>query len=105
MFTIKQNDTAPAIRATLKDAANNAVDLTGATIKFHMRTEAGVVAVDADATVEDANTGIARYDWVEGDTAYAGPHMGEFQVTHSNSTIETFPNKGFIKINIGREIT
>lgn len=105
MFTIKQNDTAPAIRATLKDASNNDVNLTGATVKFHMKTESGVVVVDDTATVENANTGSVSYSWSTGDTETYGPHMGEFQVTYSDSSIETFPNKGYIKIRIDREIT
>jgi len=36
-FKIKQNDTSPILAATLKDADGTAVNLNGASIRFHMR--------------------------------------------------------------------
>ena len=36
-FKIKQNDTSPLMVVTLKDAAGNAIDLTAATVRFHMK--------------------------------------------------------------------
>ncbi len=40
-FFIKQNDTRPALRCTLLDADELPVDLTAATIEFHMRVYPG----------------------------------------------------------------
>ena len=36
-LTIRQNDTLPAMTATILDASNNPINLTGMTVKFVMR--------------------------------------------------------------------
>ena len=57
-FYVKQNDTAPSIRATLKDGDDDAINLTGATARFHMRKiSAAHAKVDSAATVVTASTG------------------------------------------------
>jgi len=104
MFTIKQNDTSPSIRATLTDASNTAIDLTAASVEFHMKHEDGTIMVNANAGILSANSGIVKYDWVAGDTSRSGLNLGEFQVTYPGGTIETFPNGGYIKIKIIDEI-
>ena len=51
-FYIKQNDTAPSLKATLKDGDGNVINLTDASVRFHMRTVGGASSVvDAAATV------------------------------------------------------
>lgn len=104
MFIIKQNDTSPAIVATLKDSSANTVNLIGATVRFHMKHENGRDAVDGLATVTDDENGIVQYSWQPGDTQYEGVHFAEFEVTYEDESIETFPNNGFIKIKIIREL-
>ena len=47
-FNIKQNDTSPSLQATLKDAQLVPVDITSATVKFHMKSLDGVVKVRRD---------------------------------------------------------
>jgi len=39
-FYVKQNDTSPAMLATLQDADGNAINLTAASVRFHMRRSA-----------------------------------------------------------------
>ena len=97
-FYIKQNDTAPAITATLYENSV-AVDLTGATVKFHMGS-----IVDAAATVVSASEGKVKYQWQATDTATVGEYNAEFEVTFSDGTIETFPNDGFLRIIITSEV-
>ena len=105
-FYIKQNDTVPSIRATLKNGSGNAVDLASTTIRFHMRALGGTSAkVDAVASVINANTGIVQYDWDAADTDTVGSYQAEFEVTYSDSTVETFPNNGYILIKITDDIT
>ena len=78
-----------------------AVDLSGATVRFHMRKLGkGTVVVDGAATVTGAFTGQVRYAWSGSDTASIGTYNGEFEVTYSDGAIETFPNNGFISIEI-----
>lgn len=104
MFTIKQNDTSPAIGAALKDANGLPVNLIGASISFHMKHENGRVVVDSPAIVVDDVNGVVKYEWKTGDTGIAGVHYGEFEVTYEDETIETFPNKDYVKIRITKEI-
>lgn len=104
-FYIKQNDTSPSLQATLLDGDGTAVDLTGATVTFHLRPEAGGSAVvDASATVVTAASGIVRYDWIAADTATAGAFHGEFEVTYSDSSVGTFPNDDYIAVEITDDI-
>lgn len=104
MFKIKQNDTSPAIKATLKNYQNNPINLIGATVRFHMKHENGREAVDSLATVVDDENGIVEYSWQAGDTKYEGIHFAEFEVTYEDESIETFPNDSFIKVKITREL-
>jgi hypothetical protein len=103
-FYIKQNDTSPSLLAVLKDADDVVVDITGATIRFHMRNGAGTTVVDAAAVVAGALTGEARYDWIATDTVTVGGFNAEFEVTYSDGTIETFPNTGYIQVRIKDDI-
>lgn len=105
MFHIKQNDTSPALRAELKDADDNAVDVREASVEFHMRPVGGTTAVvSAPGSVIDGVNGIVEYSWVNGDTSTVGNYEAEFQVTFANSKIETFPNSRYIKVKIVPEI-
>lgn len=104
MFTIKQNDTSPAIEAALKTPTKQAVNLIGATVMFHMMDEGGRVLVANTAVVVDDEAGLIRYDWRPGDTNAEGPCKAEFQVTYEDESVETFPNNGYIKIKITPEI-
>lgn len=91
-FYIKQNDTSPSIQAALKDASGTAINLTGASVQFHMEDVTGTLKVDAAMTVTDASNGVVQYDWVSGDTNTVGTYYVEFEVTYADSSIETFPN-------------
>lgn len=103
-FNIKRNDTSPSLLAVLKDADDVAVDLTGATIRFHMIDKDDTVIVDDAAVVAGAATGEARYDWSAADTATVGGFRAEFEVTHSDSSIETFPNNGYINVVVHADL-
>jgi len=105
-FYIKQNDTSPSMLATLQDADAVAVDITAASIRFHMRPiGSSQVTVDAQATIVDALAGEVRYDWQAEDTAKVGSYQAEFEVTYADASIETFPNDGYIRVQITDDIT
>lgn len=106
-FYIKQNDTAPAIRATLQDGDGNAVDLTDATVRFHMKAiDASTVKVDDIVSiVSPATSGVVQYNWIADDTDTVGSFHAEFEVTYSDTSIETFPNNGYIRVEITDDIT
>lgn len=100
-FYIKQNDTVPSLRADLKDGDNAAIDLTGASVKFIMRAIGGTTAViNASASIVSEAGGTVQYNWQSGDTDTVGSYQAEFEVTYSGGTVETFPNDGYIRIEI-----
>ena len=103
-FSIKQNDTSPALQATLKDTSLAAVDLTGATVRFHMNSIEGTSKIDAVMAVTDALGGVVQYDWQAGDTDTFGTYYVECQVTFPDSSVETFPNNGNKVVSIVREL-
>ena len=104
-FYIKQNDTSPYLLATLKDGNENLIDLTSATVRFHMRKIGSSVAtVDAAAIVVSEDQGTVKYEWQAADTAQIGSYQAEFEVTYSGGAIETFPNNGYIRVEIKDDI-
>jgi len=105
MFYIKQNDTSPALEVTLQDSDGNPVNVFGASVEFHMRPQANdTVKVSSPGEVVDGPAGIVRYNWSTGDTDTPGDFWAEFQITYSDSTIETFPNTTYIEVKILEEI-
>lgn len=99
-FSIKRNDTSPALEYTLSPE----VDLTAASVRFHMRLRGGATKVDAAATIVTVNPGVVRYDFVAANTDTAGIYDAEFEITYSDSTLETFPNVGYIAVKIDADI-
>lgn len=104
-FYIKQNDTSPPLRAQLNDGDDLPIVLTGSSVRFHMRTLAGVTVVDAAAAIITPTNGIVQYNWQAADTAAVNSYQAEFEVTYSDGTIETFPNNGYIRVEIIDDIT
>lgn len=103
-FNIKQNDTSPSLQATLKDAALLPIDLTGASVKLHMKSVDNTLKINDLMTVTDTLNGIVQYDWQSGDTDTVGTYFVEFQVTYSDGSIETFPNNGNKIVSVVREL-
>jgi hypothetical protein len=106
-FYIKQNDTSPKIRATLKDGDGDVINLEGSNVRFHMREVGGTTTVtDAAATiVSPASGGVVQYAWVVADTDTVGSYQAEFEVEYGDGSIETFPNNGYIRVEITDDIT
>ncbi len=103
-FSIKQNDTSPSLQATLKDAALNPVDLTGATVMFHMKSVDGTVKIDQQMTITNESGGVVQYDWQSGDTDTVGTYYVEFEVTYADASVETFPNNGNKVVSVVKEL-
>jgi hypothetical protein len=104
-FFIKRGDTSPALQFALLPAT---VNLTGATVRFQMRARrprGGVAVIDAAAAVVTATgTPTVEYKWQPSNTINAGSYEAEFRVTYPNGEIGTFPNDGFIPIQITEDI-
>lgn len=100
-FTLKVGDTKPSITGNLTDGDGEAVDLNGASVVFVMRLiDATDPTVEYPADIIDADNGIVRYDWVEGDTDVAGGYYAEWDVTFADTSRGTFPNDGMVRVAI-----
>jgi len=99
---IKRNDTYPTLEVTVyKDGTP--LDLTGATVTFHMVNSAGVAKItNAAATVEaPATDGKISYTWTASDTDTVGAFRAEFELTLAGSEKLSVPqNEAFITVNI-----
>lgn len=51
-----------------------------------------------------ATSGIVKYVWQSSDTAEPDTCRAEFEVTYADSTIETFPNNGYIEVVITNDL-
>lgn len=103
-FSIKQNDTSPSLQATLKDASQTPINLTSATVMFHMKSIDGTIKLDKPMSITDAEGGVVQYDWQSGDTDTVGTYYVEFEVTYSDASVETFPNNGNKVVTVVREL-
>lgn len=108
-FLIRAGDTASVIQQTLEDENGNPVDLTGATVRFHLApvTTNGTAVLDAAATVVQAGSasmGVVKYTWVAGNTGVAGLYLAEWQVTYSGGSVQTFPNGSYVLVRITEQV-
>jgi hypothetical protein len=103
-FSIKQNDTSPSLQATLKDAQLVPVDITAATVKFHMKSLDGFVKIDDTMIITDASGGVVQYNWQANDTDTVGTYYVEFEVTYADASVETFPNTGSLIVSVVKEL-
>jgi hypothetical protein len=99
-FVIAQNDTLPALTATLL-SAGSLINLTGVTVTFSMSTVLGrQVITDRPCTVSSAPTsGVVTLFWQTGDTTLPGSYLGQFIITSSQG-VQHVPNGGYIEILI-----
>jgi len=104
-FFVKQNDTSPKLAATLKDGNGQVVDVTGASVRFHMaRMNSNTAVVDAAGTVTNGGAGAVEYAWTPSNTANVGTYRGEFEVTFPSGLVETYPNAGYVSIQVTDDI-
>lgn len=100
-LTITQGDSTPVLTATITDQNGNPVNLTSATVTFVMRLgSATAPAVNAAATILSATAGTVQYSWATEDTATVGLYAAQFRCTLSGGATYTYPNQGFLDIEI-----
>jgi hypothetical protein len=79
-------------------------------VRFVMARKNGEVVIDGSGIVEaqpdpETGFGLVFYRWTADDAELpAGTYFGEFEITHNNGSIETFPNVGHIEIRITEEL-
>jgi hypothetical protein len=108
-YVVKKGDTAPVVSDTLEDSTGAVVNLTGATVKFHMATwDRQTVLVNGTAVGPSGGafdtTGYVQYQWQAGDVATAGTYRGEWEVTFAGGVKETWPNDGWAVVYIPADL-
>lgn len=101
---VKQNDTKPDLQVTVNDDNGDAIDVSGATIAFHMNDSINTSKVDSAGSIVTAASGIIKYVWQTGDLDTVGIYNAEFQITFSDSSILTTPSNGYLIIVVGAEL-
>jgi hypothetical protein len=97
-FLMVSGDLKPSILATLQFSDGTAVNLTGCTVQFQM-SQGGTTLLNKPAVIVNASAGQVRYDWASGDTNVQGVCKGQFQVTFSDTTVQTFPTAGDFEVD------
>lgn len=96
IFYIKKGDTAPPLRVFLRQKDGTPINLSSATVVFHMGD--GKVA-SGSVTILDAPTGKVEYAWKAADTDTVGSFNSEFEITDGGKK-QTVPSNGYIVIRI-----
>jgi len=110
MFTIKRNDTLPALQICLIDrgclGGKEAYSLSGVTgVTFTMTNDCGEYKIFAKtAQTISASAGTIQYNWDAADTNEAGAFNGEFQLLYSDGNRMSVPQNGHIAINIPKDV-
>ena len=100
-INIKQDDTQPAMKVRLKNASGNAVNLTNATVQAAIQHYSKpVIKFLRSAYVADAATGEVWLIWQPEETQVTGLYRIEFRVVYQDGNRETFPNDGYLLVNI-----
>lgn len=109
-FPIKTGDRLPKLQFIPVNPDGSDPDLTGATVVFNMTGPDGTAVVNrAAVTVVDVTVGAEvrkafEYDWQTGDTSTSGLHRAEFEATFPGGRALTYPNRGFITIDISADL-
>jgi len=96
IFKYVKGDTGPQLRLTLTDEdTSTATDLTGATVKLHLRPEKGGATLFSktlyvNPAAAESIKGIAVVNWAAGDLDITpGNYHGEIEVVRSSGVRET----------------
>ncbi len=104
-FTLSKDALLPDLEVQLLDGSVP-VDLTAATVKFSMDTEAGVNKINGIAgSLVDAPRGRVKYEFIGTDTDTEGIFFGQFIVTSSSKDFRIPNNRDQrLRIIIGPRI-
>lgn len=104
-FSIKRGDRLPRLAYQLISPTGAIADLTGCTVVFNMQSADGSSKIArAPVTITGVLTGEVEYSWAILDTYIAGAFLGEFEVIYPGGLPMTYPNSGYIKIDIAPDL-
>ena len=107
-LVIRQGDTTPPFIAVVTDQNGNPVNLTGATATLVIRQLASSTPLlNVAMTATNAPAGAVSYSWNASDTATApiGLYMAEIHCTLSSGATYTYPNVGYMQVEIQEALT
>ena len=105
-FSIKQGDVLPVLSDTLTYSNGTAVNLTGSTVNFVMRSiTAPLPSVNAAATIVTPASGTVSYTFTTTDTAVAGRYQATWIVASPGYQVQQFPTDGYLDIAVQENIT
>ncbi len=100
-FFIKRGDRLPTLARTLQYQDGSAIDLTGCTVTWVMRTKVGgEIKVSAPATIVSALEGRVEYAWASPDTSAVGEFVGEWRVLYPDGKTLTVPTLNFVTVHV-----
>lgn len=101
-FTLKAGDTSPDFVGKCLDNAGVPVPTLGATPRFRMKPQVNGLRplIDTLAVWSDPVKAEATHLWSTADTAVPGLYDAEFHVVWANGKSESFPNDGYVVIEI-----
>ena len=105
-YFLKTGDDGLTIRTICQDATGAAVDLSGASVAFHM------APINGSGTPAIAAAGVNENSTATGQVAYtfaapinqAGLYLGEFEITFGGGAIQTYPNGSYILIAVSEQV-
>jgi len=106
-FHVKEDNTRPYLRVTLKDQDEVVINLTTANaVLFSMEPRDGTIKVNrAACTIVDATNGIVEYRWAAVDTDTPAIYFGEFIVDWDGAGDEiTVPNDSYTIIKVKEKV-
>ena len=108
-FSLKVNDTGPNVAIVCSFSDGSVQSLVGAAGTFAMWKDGNPTTLKInDAAASIVNTGSSGgilYAWQAADTNAAGDYMAEFHVTTAGGKKVTFPNNGYIRIQISPRVS
>jgi hypothetical protein len=92
-FQITQLTNRPYIRMQLWEPDGTHPDLTGATVRFVLKSTGGTVVLNTTSvTIIDPILATLEYHWATADTAVAGDYLAQVKVTRVDGSLEAYPD-------------
>ena len=83
---------------------NGPINLTNTTVSFLYRLKPNGPTITGSASVLNAVSGIAEYQWTENDVTNKGVYWCEWQARYPNGKTITFPNDSYITFEIMEDL-
>lgn len=106
-FFIRQGDSDSPLSDVLRDEAEEAVNIQGATVSLVLTpVHGGNPIVSAEASNDqvgngsDGTRGAVSYAWGEGETDAPGFYLGSWVVEFQGGAVQTYPNAGYVLVYI-----